>query len=163
MVMNTYIPNDAFIKPRIELAHQILDGIPEAQLNLRGFYQTSDRTKLTNTIACGAGWLGLHPYWQSLGLRRRGHNVMFVGTSPELLSAQAGYLAMAELLVKRVYVETSNRSTDFVKAIFTSRHNSQWDSKLLSWHDHSTSDKTLLLDRLAYAYYQHCEETCKPT
>ncbi|CAG9229283.1 hypothetical protein [Burkholderia vietnamiensis] len=61
-------------KPNFELlkdAYEIIDGIPEENLNLNA-WRTRNRGATCGTIACAAGWLTLHPKFQTLGLTVHG-------------------------------------------------------------------------------------------
>jgi hypothetical protein len=75
-------------QPNFELlkeAYAIIGGIPARQLQLHSIVAESDesfnsndsKTKHCGTIACGIGWLGLHPEFQRRGLKVNKHGDTF--------------------------------------------------------------------------------------
>lgn len=58
--------------PLLRDAYAIIDGIPEANINLGMWirhYERSIPTPTCDTLACAAGWLMLHPQFQALGFK----------------------------------------------------------------------------------------------
>lgn len=49
-------------------AYEILDGIPESNLNLCEIAPRRTKEPDCGTIACGLGWLAMHPDFRALGL-----------------------------------------------------------------------------------------------
>ncbi len=63
-------------KPNFELlkdAYAIIDGIPDAAINLARIVSKGGRKPSCGTIACAAGWLGFHPKMRAAGLKTQ-HN-----------------------------------------------------------------------------------------
>jgi len=64
----------------LSVAYSILDGIPRERIDLGTFQYDRNRSCWTDgpirdaseigcgTLACGGGWISLHPYFQELGL-----------------------------------------------------------------------------------------------
>ena len=50
-------------------AYEILDGVPEAMINLTSIANAVREAPGCKTIACGAGWLAMHPDFKALGLQ----------------------------------------------------------------------------------------------
>lgn len=57
--------NESF--PLLRRAYAVIDGIPADRFNLSSF-ANSLNVHDCGTIACAAGWLGMHPEFQALGL-----------------------------------------------------------------------------------------------
>lgn len=58
-------------KVNVELlreAYAIFDGIPAERVNLSVIASGSTNPASCRTVACGMGWLGMHPTFNSLGL-----------------------------------------------------------------------------------------------
>lgn len=62
--------------PRFKRAIEIIEALPDSQLNLKTWQKSYEREKYIisseqatcGTIACAAGWLALHPEMQAQGL-----------------------------------------------------------------------------------------------
>lgn len=128
-----------FYKERIALAYEILSGIPEDNILLSAYVTEGDGTPTCGTIACGAGWLAMHPAFHAMGLRldasRHGLLIPILGE---------GYGAKA--------LSSIFGDTDTFYKLFASRGRGTWDEKLLQEMG-CISDKELLLARLRYAYH----------
>lgn len=69
MIRNTFKPNYELLKD----AYAILAGIPSAAYNLNSIRERRGESLACGTIACGFGWLGMHPQFQALGLHTAGY------------------------------------------------------------------------------------------
>lgn len=58
------IPNYELLKD----AYAIIGGIPEDKIHLRAIVSKVGESAECGTVCCAAGWLGLHPKFQALGL-----------------------------------------------------------------------------------------------
>ena len=58
------MPNYELLKE----AYAIIDGIPADRFNLSQFSNEHNNPHDCNTIACAAGWLGMHPKFKALGM-----------------------------------------------------------------------------------------------
>lgn len=134
-----------FYKERIALAYEILSGIPEDNILLSAYVTEGDGTPTCGTIACGAGWLAMHPAFQAMGLR--------------LEASRHGLLSPNGLLFPSLGEDYGSKSLSFIFGdtdtfykLFASRGRGLWDEKLLQEMG-CISDKELLLARLRYAYH----------
>lgn len=147
--------SQSFRRERIILAHQILDGVPEANLDLSDYFRLQKLPKNLYIIACGAGWLSLHPAFQEMGLRRTDDGNVAVG-------GDEGPIALTKIFSRSpatLYMwSNSVFDHDLVQrcwSMFAIAGNGAWDPHLFSISP-KPSDKDLLLLRLKYAYDHHC-------
>lgn len=62
----------------LEYAYAIIDGIPDERIDLETYssnginWHENCNPHHCGTIGCPLGWLGMHPYFQALGLQTRG-------------------------------------------------------------------------------------------
>lgn len=128
-----------FNKENLVLAHQILDGIPESVIRLDAWCTRRGESKACGTIACGGGWLALHPKFNRKGLvmdNRYNEPTLRGGCTP-------AYVALNTIFG----AEAANH-------LFAHRGGSPWDEELLERaKPRKLSDKALLLARLKKAYY----------
>lgn len=76
-------------KPNFELlkdAYEIIDGIPNRNINLNCWVRGDEKRADCGTSACAAGWLALHPKFQALGLKM-GSSRLF-GSAPTFRGKQ---------------------------------------------------------------------------
>ena len=69
------MPKRKLIKPNFKLlrdAYAIFDGIPEQKINLGSILTKRGVSTECGTIACGMGFLALHPQFQAMGLEMPG-------------------------------------------------------------------------------------------
>ena len=144
---------------RVSLAHEILSGIPEELIQLDHFYAPgqSSWTDYCNTIACGAGWLALHPAFQNMGLRPRIHEWERSGVEfIERYTVLKGFDALAAVFVVGDWLTGDT----CVRNMFSEYSYGDWDHVLLKLHKayykNAATDRDLLLMRLRYAYQHHC-------
>jgi hypothetical protein len=57
------------LRERMEWIYAIFDGIPEDRIDLKAWLTTRAPKPTCGTIACGGGFLALHPRGKELGLR----------------------------------------------------------------------------------------------
>lgn len=69
MNRNTSNPNYELLKD----AYAILAGIPADAYDLSSIRERKGESLSCGTIACGFGWLGMHPQFQELGLKTVGY------------------------------------------------------------------------------------------
>lgn len=146
---------------RVSLAHQILSGIPDGQVHLNSFYAAGTEQNICGTIACGAGWLALHPSFQEFGLRPRvvcgqWKGVEFAGLHAD--NTHIGFHAVFKVFASGD--EDADASKRIVDSLFEARSFGGWDDVLLrllhTGRSTRATDKELLLMRLRYAYQHHC-------
>lgn len=165
-----------FNKKYIELAYQILDGIPEKQISLDYTYneyvQEGDWDKI---IACGAGWLALHPKFQKLGLysistefvvgliQKKYLNYIrnYKKTKLKINSYNPLFNDLGRLFYSpKVDANIGQYSNIRVDDIFCVKGEGLWDKNLIDkikkeTNSRKVSAKQLLLERLKFAY-NHC-------
>lgn len=136
-------PTKTYIKERISLAYQIIVGVPEKQIELDAWYSRIGKEvvgkKRCNTLACGAGWLALHPAFNALGLERNGSVV------------DGGYYALNSVFL---HEPNNYRVMRHAENLFGQRDSGDWDWYLVDL-DHNITDKELLLWRLKYGHDHH--------
>jgi len=136
------MPKRKLIKPNFELlrnAYAIFDGIPEDRINLNSILTKRGASTSCGTIACGMGFLTLHPQFQALGLRMpRGDHV----GACLLYKDNGAYYADAAAKVFQIKVSEAT-------GIFAAPHCEEaiYDQHLPKM---VTSDKELLLARIIY-------------
>lgn len=144
---------------RVSLAHQVLSGIPLDRMNLDRFYAKNQSvdTPLCGTIACGAGWLALHPDFQAMGLKVRPacgfrDGIEFGKSTMQL----GGFTSLTKVFVHGDW----QKGYELVNNMFDGYSDGVWDYQLMR---HLGADETLvithkalLLARLRYAYQHHC-------
>lgn len=144
---------------RISLAHQVLSGIPISHFNLDRFYAPgqSEDTPLCGTIACGGGWLALHPDFQAMGLRARSVCGRREGIT---LTPSRHELGAFQALTKVFCHGDWSTGYQLVTDIFDGYSDGKWDSALFlhlrADEELVVTHKALLLARLRYAYQHHC-------
>jgi len=116
--MNT-TPNYELFKE----AYSIIDGIPEEYLNLDTIVSNDIDHVGCGTIACAAGWLGLHPTFQKLGLSSH------VYTEKHC----SGWLSMqgTETYYAEVMADIFGTSIQIARNIFSSAGNSIYDNSFI--------------------------------
>ena len=74
-------------KPNYELlkdAYAILGGIPDEQINMNAVVLKQAGKNNCGSIACGMGWLAMHPAFNELGLSyTRPHGLLYVAPNGE--------------------------------------------------------------------------------
>lgn len=73
-------------------AHEIIDGIPEKAIRLSLWLTKRGQSLDCGTIACGAGWLSMHPKFMARG----------AGTYDEEIFSRLGYISDKALLLERL-------------------------------------------------------------
>lgn len=146
---------------RVSLAHQVLSGVPDDQVYLGSFYPEgqSMSAPLCGTIACGAGWLALHPEFQAMGLRVC-HGADHDRRGVQFLTREGGWRYGFDAMHGIFVTGTYPFGIKLVQNLFEARTFGEWDDVLLrmlktSKCRHATG-KELLLLRLRYAYQHHC-------
>lgn len=146
---------------RVMRAHQILSGIPGRRIHLANFYAPGTEQNLCDTIACGAGWLALHPSFQEFGLRP--YTLGGEWKAVQYTGLHEGDMHYGFEALNRVFAsgdENSDTSYCIVDNLFDARTYGDWDDVLLrllkTSKDKYATDKELLLMRLRYAYQHHC-------
>lgn len=125
-------------EPNYELlreAYAIIGGIPGNKIALRSIVSMKGPSLDCGTIACAAGWLGMHPKFQALGLEvvKDGLNLSFQG--------EPGWAYYAPL------ARTFNIDVVLAHRLFCTRGNfdhSEYDNR---------ADKQVWLDRV-HAYLE---------
>lgn len=147
-----------FIKDRIEMAFRILGGIPEENVRLASWFATNGKRPKPDcgTIACGLGWLALHPFFKELGAG------VFKDTSSSYYPALQGADGWIGFSLARRLFCTEHGDYDAAEALFDRANDGVWDSYLKAVYQQRNGvshwikppDKALLLLRLKYAH-QH--------
>lgn len=164
--MSEYIPliygdanTNTLHRGRVSLAHEILSGIPVELIHLDKFYAPGQgvQTDYCNTIACGAGWLALHPAFQAIGLTPRIHEEERQGVEYFVREdVLRGFEALAAVFALDGEAHASRR----IRNLFSERTYGSWDEFLLEFlkarQTEPVTDRDLLLARLRYAYQHHC-------
>lgn len=136
-----------FLPDRISMMYQILGGIPGRAIDLQAFYEYCPRLECS-TIACGAGWLALHPQMRKLGF-----------PPPETLDGRAAYCWIMREISEVLGPECDEADAN---TLFCVRPHGPWDHYLLTHLERqtgSTTDKQLLMARLKYAFDHFCGES----
>lgn len=121
-------------KPNYELlrqAYAILDGIPQEAIDLDHVIKQRGQSLKCGTIACGIGWLSLHPKFNSMGLKFEKRNC-FIGTgtvdvltyqgkSVDYSEAASKIFGIAEPITDKMFTGASNRPRHQHKQILLSR------------------------------------------
>ena len=146
-----HIMERVFIKKRISRAYEILGGIPAGRIDLDDFLHTRVAEARCSTIACGGGWLALHPEMQELGL-----NLCMHGGDRAVVWGPRGtrdFQALNEVFVHHGYIP---KGLNYTHMIFAGYQGSSWDNYLLQWFEEkggkSIAHKGLLMARLKYAF-----------
>ena len=140
----------------IRHAYEVLDGIPAERFDLDHIIEltpsmdvgTFKARPTCNTLACGMGWLALHPDFKRLGLRLNGHGKLtFKGFTYAFDYEKAA-------------VKLFNLSwSDDAEAMFAPRFNSLYDKELnvvsRCFDNDKVSDKELLLYRIRRFLQDH--------
>jgi hypothetical protein len=169
-----------FMKERVSKAFQILDGIPDRLLALDSFTTWAlekERNKFggdwrkalkavvrefeeehrCGTLACGAGFLQMHPYFQQLGLYPDSYG------DPRYDGAH-GHRYWSFEALDQVFLYPPHRGDDqmpsygnYTTALFATRGSGVWDKYLMKPPHGSKgmTDKALVLARLKYAHQHH--------
>ncbi len=128
-------PNFELIKD----AYQILGGIPARQFNLLTLIEKRTGKRECGTIACGMGWLSIHPRFKKLlgaEIKQDSYDLQYTDICYEGIYSNS-YTDAAQ--------KTFGITTTDVMNLFSPRGGSSYDSRgLLSTAD----DKTILLNRI---------------
>lgn len=128
-------------------AYAILGGIPEAAYNLDSFVTKSGESKSCGTVACGMGWLAMHPQFRALGL---GLTELYSNERPALAMSMPTYKGRDVPYTKvagRIFgVSEMEARGLFSGRTYTDRHHG--DNK------HRT-DKQVLLNRIMRLLDKH--------
>jgi hypothetical protein len=164
-----------FIRERVEAAYQILDGIPEHRIDLYLFTNEEMDSVLRSwglerldkvaencgTLACGAGWLSLHPKFHKWGLTADRQSGYPKATDRNGIACTA-FDAVDVVFLRDKYQDTMDSETDshYTRYMFHLRRAAKWDEYLFDYvlaelGTTLVSDKDLLLLRLKYAHQHH--------
>lgn len=169
-----------YSRERLEAAFLILSGIPRENINLRkwrdGRGPNGEPLPLCRTIACGAGWLCMHPDMNELGLAfSESHrwlvSPVYTHRGKKYVGVEAlGRFLTSESKERGVFVGAPSYGTMGV-ILFSPRGASGMDRHLfasqgivrsLAGLDEESdrdvlSDRQLLLGRIHYAYHHMSE------
>lgn len=140
------------IKTKYELlrkAAAIIDGIPEKAVKLDDWQTRKGETLSCGTVCCAGGWLGLHPYFNAIGLELKASSVApraFPHFKGEVLRGQ-GYITIAAAL---------GLSADDAARLFRPRIGSD------QHYGMGISDKELFRRRVQYFLKEQGEELESP-
>jgi hypothetical protein len=121
--------NTANLTPNYELlkeAYAIIDGIPDEYFDLESIVKNDTEHVGCGTIACAAGWLGLHPKFIKLGYT--------VTTNYGVTVARfknAAYCGLYDALSRLFNVQYSDATS-----LFCASYDSRFDSKVKSSISH---------------------------
>jgi hypothetical protein len=121
-------------QPNYELlrqAYAILDGIPQQAIDLDHVIKERGSSLKCGTIACGIGWLSMHPKFNSMGLKfekRKGFIgngsvdiLTYQGQSVDYAEAASKIFGIAEPIAEKMFNGASNRPQHQHKQILLSR------------------------------------------
>lgn len=138
------------MKPNLELlrdAYMIIDGIPDELINLDRVYTTENIKPACGTIACAAGWLALHPTFQSLGFK-------FHPTAYQNITMQGvNYFDDFNYKIKKLF-DIGVRDS---QKMFGARGQSSFDRSILRDSPNKLSDKELWKKRVVKFIQQQNE------
>jgi len=136
MNMTEKTPNWELLKD----AYAILDGIPERAIYLDCIRKRGPRSQGCGAIACGIGWLGMHPKFQALGVKTVGEGYR---SRVEVNGTREDYVDAAAALFN---IEKTNG-----KNLFSSAGNSDYDpAGDWGWHCPADQHKEVLLRRFRH-------------
>lgn len=131
-------------KELVAKAHAIIDGIPEEHICLNAYVRDGELHYSCGTIACGAGFLGMHPDFNAMGFRLERFDP-FCTTVPFYKGAWANDA------VDKLFGD------DAFDRMFATHGEGAYDDDLLDelWNrlHRRATDKELLLARMKKVYY----------
>lgn len=140
-----------FKRELIEKAYTILGGIPTENVELDAWVQNSVQPSC-GTLACGLGWLTMHPYFTRLGLQFSSPEPMWAWPV-----ADNGICASTQAAFALFVVNPNHYNCAYL--LFDGYEMGGWDHELdrhyviRSKHKHHD----LLMARLHYAYHHHSQ------
>jgi len=142
-------------KERLQAAYEFLRGVPEDRIDLA---EWCVRDTECFTIACGLGWLAMHPYFQALGLRIERDAGGGLYPAAEIEDPVVGTIVeeryRAALHIFVIDPETSTESVVLNLFMYTSvEAPPTWDAEFRKYG--ARTDKDILLSRLGYAIDFH--------
>lgn len=143
-------------KERIALAHQIIDGIPEEVIDLETYVKKKGRSIGCGTVACGAGWLAMHPAFNEVGLIIHDEVGLIIHASengtqyPVFLEKNGIVIDDSETALRYVFGGEPFKASGL---LFASRGYGILDEEIFEEFGVGISDKKLLLQRMKLTYY----------
>lgn len=129
-------------------AYEVLSGIPEEFIYLNRFvssggFNRAKKTPRCGTLACGLGWLAMHPAWRRRGLR----------LESDLGEWFPSYKKPGSML-RYTYGNAADAlfGSGAYDTMFTIRGSGRYDAGFLAVYP-DISDKELLLARMEKVYY----------
>lgn len=124
-------------------AHEIIDGIPDKVIDLKRFVSQCGESPDCGTIACGAGWLALHPYFKELGLTipQSKFGGVIRHTPTGLVNDDA------------LRMTFGGEHSEVYDMLFSPRNCGTLDYEIRQKYGELLTDKAMLLHRLKYVYH----------
>lgn len=127
----------------LAVAYQILGGIPARQIDLDGIVTKEGDKNFCGTVACGVGWLAMHPRYRERGFKPRLHGACWYCEMPNG-EESIGYATVAAEMLGITWDDAS-------ELFMPTGYKSEYDPPP---GDHRMDHKKLLLARIKNYLYK---------